>query len=81
LAGTLAGPNLPTSNRIHYQNFVVVKCPGQDSNLHTFNGASPSSWCVYQFHHLGFYSAKLKIKLDFQMPITGFNDYNKIELL
>ncbi len=30
-----------------------VWCPGQDSNLHAFDGASPSSWCVYQFHHLG----------------------------
>jgi len=29
------------------------QCPGQDSNLHTVTGASPSSWCVYQFHHLG----------------------------
>ena len=28
-------------------------CPEQDSNLHAFDGASPSSWCVYQFHHLG----------------------------
>lgn len=44
------------------------QCPGQDSNLHTVTGASPSSWCVYQFHHLGkklcksntlFYSASI----------------------
>jgi hypothetical protein len=30
-----------------------ILCPGQDLNLHTLAGASPSSWCVYQFHHLG----------------------------
>jgi hypothetical protein len=29
------------------------KCPEQDSNLHTVTGTSPSSWRVYQFHHLG----------------------------
>jgi hypothetical protein len=29
------------------------KCPEQDSNLHTVAGTSPSSWRVYQFHHLG----------------------------
>ncbi len=28
-------------------------CPGQDSNLHTLASTSPSSWRVYQFHHLG----------------------------
>ena len=28
-------------------------CPEQDSNLHTVTGTSPSSWRVYQFHHLG----------------------------
>ncbi len=29
------------------------RCPEQDSNLHTVTGTSPSSWRVYQFHHLG----------------------------
>jgi hypothetical protein len=34
-------------------NLVFYKCPEQDSNLHTVTGTSPSSWRVYQFHHLG----------------------------
>ena len=29
-----------------------ILCPGQDLNLHTLAG-DISSWCVYQFHHLG----------------------------
>ena len=39
-------------------------CPEQDSNLHTREGASPSSWCVYQFHHLGNYLTT-KVKINF----------------
>jgi surfactin synthase thioesterase subunit len=34
-------------------NLVFCQCPEQDSNLHTVAGTSPSSWRVYQFHHLG----------------------------
>lgn len=34
---------------------VLYLCPGQDSNLHPVIGTSPSSWRVYQFHHLGKY--------------------------
>ena len=34
-------------------NNLVLMCPEQDSNLHTVAGTSPSSWRVYQFHHLG----------------------------
>ncbi len=34
------------------RSFFFV-CPGQDSNLHTLASTSPSSWRVYQFHHLG----------------------------
>lgn len=33
--------------------FFKFRCPEQDSNLHTVTGTSPSSWRVYQFHHLG----------------------------
>ena len=33
--------------------FLKKLCPEQDSNLHTVIGTSPSSWRVYQFHHLG----------------------------
>lgn len=33
----------------------VILCPEQDSNLHTLASTSPSSWRVYQFHHLGMY--------------------------
>lgn len=37
-------------------------CPGQDLNLHNLAVASPSSWCVYQFRHLGFLiSSKLNV--------------------
>ena len=42
---------MPTYCKLAYQHFKT--CPEQDSNLHTGTGASPSSWCVYQFHHLG----------------------------
>ena len=35
-------------------------CPGQDSNLHTLASTSPSSWRVYQFHHLGGSGAELR---------------------
>ena len=34
---------------------LTLQCPEQDSNLHTVTGTSPSSWRVYQFHHLGIY--------------------------
>jgi hypothetical protein len=34
-------------------------CPGQDSNLHILKDTSPSSWRVYQFHHLGKAGAKI----------------------
>ncbi len=40
-------------------------CPGQDSNLHAFDGASPSSWYVYQFHHLGIILCKSNKKNNF----------------
>ncbi len=36
-------------------------CPGQDSNLHTATGTTPSKWRVYQFHHLGNLRGKYKI--------------------
>ncbi len=35
------------------------ECPGQDSNLHILKDTSPSSWRVYQFHHLGKAGAKI----------------------
>ncbi len=35
-------------------------CPGQDSNLHTATGTTPSKWRVYQFHHLGNLRGKYK---------------------
>jgi len=34
-------------------------CPGLDSNQHACYSATPSRWCVYQFHHLGNKSSKL----------------------
>ncbi len=34
-------------------------CPEQDSNLHTLASTSPSSWRVYQFHHLGIGTIKI----------------------
>ena len=33
--------------------FLAFMCPGLDSNQHTLASTSPSSWRVYQFHHLG----------------------------
>ena len=36
-----------------FNSLRFVMCPEQDSNLHTVTGTSPSSWRVYQFHHLG----------------------------
>lgn len=33
-------------------------CPEQDSNLHDLKVTSPSSWRVYQFHHLGIWVGK-----------------------
>jgi hypothetical protein len=36
-----------------YFTIWFLQCPGQDSNLHTLASTSPSSWRVYQFHHLG----------------------------
>lgn len=35
------------------REFRDFLCPGRDSNLHAETGTSPSSWRVYQFHHLG----------------------------
>ena len=49
-------------------NKLQLLCPEQDSNLHAFDGASPSSWCVYQFHHLGINS---KFPFLFRSPATG----------
>ena len=46
------------NENVHCQ-LIKRKYPGQDSNLHAFDGASPSSWYVYQFHHLGILNAKL----------------------
>lgn len=55
---------------------LAFKCPGQDSNLHTLSGASPSSWYVYQFHHLGIVSGKVNVQnLEFKVvkvPSSGF---------
>lgn len=33
--------------------YLIEMCPGQDLNLHDLAVTSPSSWRVYQFHHLG----------------------------
>ena len=49
--------NNETYNLKHRTNL----CPGQDSNLHIRTDTSPSSWRVYQFHHLGKRSAKVII--------------------
>ncbi len=38
---------------MYNSGLTCIKCPEQDSNLHTVASASPSSWCVYQFRHLG----------------------------
>jgi hypothetical protein len=36
------------------QKILSSECPRLDSNQHTTEGTSPSSWHVYQFHHVGF---------------------------
>ena len=46
----------------HFRLMVYCLCPEQDSNLHTVAGTSPSSWRVYQFHHLGVERSKEKGK-------------------
>ncbi len=51
-------------------SYELLLCPEQDSNLHTVTGTSPSSWRVYQFHHLGVNkikdkSIKIKVKKDY----------------
>lgn len=33
--------------------YRVLKCPGQDSNLHVLSNTTTSKWLVYQFQHLG----------------------------
>lgn len=48
--------DIPDSYRDEPPHFVY---PGADSNCHTFAGASPSSWCVYQFRHLGMKGAQI----------------------
>ena len=47
-------------------SFKSEWCPREDSNLHGLASASPSSWCDYQFHHLGTITTRtfyLKFKL------------------
>ncbi len=44
---------LPTKKKSCFTQLFFIVCPGQDSNLHTLTSTSPSSWRVYQFHHLG----------------------------
>lgn len=49
-------------------------CPGQDSNLHTLASTSPSSWRVYQFHHLG-NAISLQV-----IPFLSHSDISKMSL-
>lgn len=43
----------PNIIQVNIFNVKCCLCPGQDLNLHPVIGTSPSSWRVYQFHHLG----------------------------
>jgi hypothetical protein len=40
--------------------FKVRLYPRGDSNSHAVASASPSSWCVYQFRHLGILCCKYR---------------------
>jgi hypothetical protein len=43
-----------TTAGIYFTAVCCLKlCPEQDSNLHTVTATRPSTWRVYQFHHLG----------------------------
>jgi hypothetical protein len=52
------GKIIKQKNQTALQSGFYFGCPEQDSNLHTVTGTSPSSWRVYQFHHLGGIKAK-----------------------
>ncbi|GEM_PF-1972359 len=41
--------------------FIALEYLGADSNCHAHSGATPSRWCVYQFRHLGIYTAKIEL--------------------
>lgn len=47
LPGRIRGSRLPLFSA------SPVWCPGRDSNSHGLSAATPSRWCVCQFHHLG----------------------------
>ena len=55
----------------------VSRCPEQDSNLHTVTGTSPSSWRVYQFHHLGDLLLAVANILKKFKPVSGIRKLNK----
>ena len=45
--------NIAAKNASVVPNIIESECPEEDSNLHGLAATSPSSWRVYQFHHLG----------------------------
>ena len=49
----------------------LFQCPEQDSNLHTLASTSPSSWRVYQFHHLGNISFENVVLLTSGLFLSG----------
>lgn len=46
--------------------------PRQDLNLHVETDTTPSKWRVYQFHHSGFASAKLRISFELTNYLAFF---------
>jgi hypothetical protein len=42
-----------------------------DSNSHTFDGTSTSSWRVYQFRHLGVCSANIYLFAEYTQTIVS----------
>ena len=55
-------PNSEIENKKKPFITAFFVCPGQDSNLHTLASTSPSSWRVYQFHHLGGFGSGLSVQ-------------------